>query len=310
MVVHGRRPWGLRSAVIGGALLSLFTVAGYISGDAPAYVAPLVPILVTGPIVLGQQTLNRQLELERLQRETLEVARRRESERRSVIDAERARIARELHDVVAHGLSVMVVQAAAGRQVLDRDPDGARRSLELIESSGRESLAEMRRVLGLLRSDDDVDPDRTGSADERWRPSPGLDQIDGLVADLEGVGHEVARHDDGDLTAVPAVVATSAYRIVQEATTNIIKHAGPDLRVDIRLRFDGHELGIVVADDGRGAAAPSTDGHGLTGMNERVEVFGGTLHAEPRPGGGFEVWAVIPVHAARGEPVSPIGGAR
>lgn len=294
LVVHGRRPWGLRLAVAGGTLLSAFTLVGYLVGDAPAYVVPLVPLLVSGPIVLGQQTQNRQLELERLQRETLEVARRREIERRSAIDAERTRIARELHDVVAHGLSVMVVQAAAGRQVIDRDPAGAKRSLELVEQSGRESLAEMRRVLGLLREDDDVDPDRTGSSDERWAPSPGLEQIGGLVADLEGLGHRVRFDQHGTAAPLPAVVATSAYRIVQEATTNIIKHAGPSLNVSIGIEHRDPGLVITVTDDGRGAAAATTDGHGLTGMNERAEILGGTLRAGPRIGGGFEVVASIP----------------
>ncbi len=298
VVVHGRRPWGLRVAIAAAVLLSSFTIFGYSIGDAPAYVVPLVPLLASGPIVLGQQALNRQLELDRLQRETLEVARRRESERRSAIASERTRIARELHDVVAHGLSVMVVQAAAGRQVIDRDPEGAKRSLELVEQSGRASLAEMRRVLGLLREDDEVDPDRTGAADERWQPSPGLDQIAGLVEDLEDLGHRVTHVHETGSAELPAVVATSAYRIVQEATTNIIKHAGPSLNVSITIGHGDAGLDIRVTDDGRGAAASTTEGHGLTGMNERVEVLGGTLRSGPRVGGGFEVVASIPTSDA------------
>jgi signal transduction histidine kinase len=189
---------------------------------------------------------------------------------------ERARIAREMHDVVAHGLTVMVVQADGARYAAAQDPAAAERALEAIADAGRDALADMRRLLGLLRSDD------TGTA-----PAPRLAEVADLVtdvsADLQGLD-----------TEVPPAVALTAYRVVQESLTNVRKHAGPAARAHVSVRVQD-DVRITVEDDGRGAAAPDDGhGHGLKGMRERVAVHAGELEAGPRPGGGFRVSARIP----------------
>jgi signal transduction histidine kinase len=190
---------------------------------------------------------------------------------------ERARIAREMHDVVAHGLSMIVVQADGARYAARRDPAVATAALETIATTGRDSLTEMRRMLGLLR---------TGDTSE-LRPQPGL-------ADLAG-GDEVEATLPDPATPVPDGVGLTAYRIVQEALTNVRKHAGPDVRVRVEVSA-GDDVTVLVEDDGRGAAAVD-DGHGLglVGMRERVTAHGGTLEAGPRPGGGFRVAARLPL---------------
>ncbi len=298
VVAHGRRPRGVRVGVGLAVLASLFTFAGYLSDETPGYTVALVPLVTTLPIALGLQAAERQRELDRLQTAAVAMEERRDADRRSAIQTERTHIARELHDVVAHGLSVMVVQATAAQRVLDADPEAARRALEMIERSGTESLTEMRRVLGVLRDHEDADPDRTG-ADELWRPSPGLDRVDDLVDDLRAVGHVVTVERDGDLAGLPTTIGTSAYRVVQEATTNVLKHAGPAVHVGISLRVaevaPTPELLVTVHDDGRGATARDTGGHGLQGMAERTEVFGGRFDAGPRLGGGFRVEACFPL---------------
>lgn len=199
--------------------------------------------------------------------------------------AERARIAREMHDVVAHGLTVMVVQADGARYAAARDPQVAAATLGRIAATGREALTDMRQLLGLLRADEG-----TGRS-----PLPGL-------ADLPALVEEAAAHGrvDPDLRGldreVPAAVGLTAYRVVQEALTNVRRHAGPGVRTAVSVVVDqeADRIEVEVVDDGRGAAAPDGGGHGLTGMRERVDVHGGTLGTGPRPGGGFGVRATIP----------------
>ncbi|MBA2955383.1 sensor histidine kinase [Nocardioides sp. MAH-18] len=193
---------------------------------------------------------------------------------------ERARIAREMHDVVAHGLSTIVVQADGARYAAGQDPAVATAALETIATTGRDSLTEMRRMLGLLR---------TGDSSE-LRPQPGLADLAGLI-----VGDDVDATLPDPATPVPDGVGLTAYRIVQEALTNVRKHAGPDVRVRVVVSV-GDEVTVLVEDDGRGAAADD-DGHGLglVGMRERVAAHGGTLEARPRPGGGFRVAARLPL---------------
>jgi signal transduction histidine kinase len=193
--------------------------------------------------------------------------------------AERARIARELHDIVAHHLAVIVLQAAGTRA--SGKPAGA--ALEKIENSGRRALAETRRMLGVLR-----DPDEeTGLA-----PQPGISQLDALAADVRAAGLPVNLVISGHHAALPAAVDVSVYRIVQEALTNVLKHAGP-ARADVTIGCAREAVTIEVSDNGSGEPghqAPA-GGHGLAGMRERAAVFGGELHAGPRPGGGFTVRA-------------------
>jgi signal transduction histidine kinase len=197
--------------------------------------------------------------------------------------AERARIARELHDIIAHHLSVVVLHAAGARASGGADPA----TLEEIEHSGRQALTETRRLFGVLR-----DPaEQAGRA-----PQPGISELPALAGSLRAAGLEVSLSIDGDHTALSAGVNVTAYRIVQEALTNVLKHAGP-ARAEVTVgRADG-ALTIEVTDDGPGSPAPPAPGggQGLAGMRERVAVFGGDLRAGPRPGAGFTVWARLPI---------------
>ena len=260
-------------------------------------------LLVIAPWALGTLTRTRRAYVaalidrgDRLEREAAQQAELAASD-------ERARIAREMHDVVAHGLSVMIVQADGARYAADRHPGAAERALETISATGRASLAEMRRMLGLLRSEDD---------DTGTRPQPGLVDLEFLLEQVAAAGASLSVRLPDPLPEVPAGVGLTTYRIVQEALTNVRKHAGPGVTtaVHVRLLDDnpvlGPELDVEIADDGRGVAAPSDGrGHGLIGMRERVAVHGGRLETGPRPGGGFRVWARIPFM-----PVLSAGGPR
>jgi signal transduction histidine kinase len=202
-------------------------------------------------------------------------------------DAERARIARELHDIVAHHLSVVVLQAAGARA----SGKAAGAALEKIEHSGRQALAETRRLLGVLRDADE----ETGLA-----PQPGIGELDALAASVRAAGLPVNLVISGDHAAVPAAVDVSVYRIAQEALTNILKHAGP-ARADVTIGCADEAVTIEITDDGArkpGDQGPD-GGHGLAGMRERVAIFGGELHAGPRPGGGFAVRARLPLGDGR-----------
>jgi signal transduction histidine kinase len=197
--------------------------------------------------------------------------------------AERTRIARELHDIVAHHLSVIVLQAAGARA----SGKPAEVTLEKIENSARQALAETRRLLGVLRDPDEV----TGLA-----PQPGVGQLDALAASVRAAGLPVHLVIDGDPAALPAAVDVSVYRIVQEALTNVLKHAGP-ARAEVAIGCAADNVTVEVTDNGTaepGSRVPA-DGHGLAGMRERAAVFGGELAAGPRPGGGFAVRARLPL---------------
>lgn len=204
---------------------------------------------------------------------------------------ERARVARDLHDIVSHNLSVVVVQAAGARALAEsRDVDP--RTLEKIESSGREALAEMRRLLGVMREEQ-------GGEKVALRPAPGLKQLPMLAARVRDAGVTVDLRVDTNGNAVPPAIALSAYRIVQEALTNTLKHAGPDARARVVVRRDGQTLLVEIADDGGvGDTQPAPSdggGHGLVGMHERAMLLGGELEAGARPGGGFLVTARLPL---------------
>jgi signal transduction histidine kinase len=206
-----------------------------------------------------------------------------EAERATVVAQERARIARELHDVIAHSVSVMVVQAAAATEMLKHAPERAAQPLAAVEETGRQALVEMGRLVGLLR-----EGERFGLA-----PQPGLDDLDALAAQVTEAGLPVEVRVEGERRAVPLGVDLSAYRVVQEALTNALKHAG-EARAHVSLRFETDALEVEVVDDGAGIAPLHSGGHGLIGMRERVSVFGGEFHAGPRPGGGYSVRARMP----------------
>jgi signal transduction histidine kinase len=210
---------------------------------------------------------------------------REENARRAVFE-ERVRIARELHDVIAHHVSMMGVQAGAGRLVIDRDPDKAKEALAAIELSSRHAVQELYRLLGFLRQAGDPDP---------LASQPGVGQLSSLAAAMSGAELTVEVVVDGERRALPATVDVSAYRIVQEALTNTLKHAGAS-RADVHLRYWPGELEVEIVDDGRpnGGPAAASGGLGLIGMRERAALHGGQLSAGPVAGGGFAVRVKLP----------------
>jgi signal transduction histidine kinase len=206
------------------------------------------------------------------------------------VGEERARIARELHDVVAHSVGAMVAQAQGARHVLDRDPERAREALETIERTGRTALNEMRRSLGVLRRPDTEAP---------LAPQPGMSGLGVLLEQARKSGLTVELVTEGEPAPLADGADLSAYRIVQEALTNTLKHAGP-VHARVAVRYGERALEVEITDDGADGRAPNGipsagGGHGLVGMRERVALYGGDLHAGLRPEGGFVVRASLPL---------------
>jgi signal transduction histidine kinase len=248
---------------------------------------------------LGELQRRRRLATARLEQLNAQLQRERDLKARWAVAEERARIARELHDVVAHSVSVMVVQAGAARRLVDGDPAQARQALTSIESTGRQALAEMRRLVGVMRHDGEARPEEAADA---LAPQPGLADLDALVSRARDAGLEVELQVEGAPRPLAAGVDLSAYRIVQEALTNCLKHAGAAKAI-VHLCYGREDLELQVLDDGRGVvglrdAGRENGGHGLIGMRERVAVFGGNLDVGPRPGGGFKVDARLPLEPA------------
>ena len=201
---------------------------------------------------------------------------------------ERQRIARELHDVIAHSVSVMTVQAGAVRRLLLPEQERERQALEIVESTGREALTEMRRLVGLLREQ--------GTMPE-FAPQPSLRTLDILIGTVREAGLEVELDVQGEERELPPGVDLSAYRLVQEALTNTLKYAGP-AQAWVTLRWRDDELELEVANNGHSEASSNGSGHGLAGMRERVALCGGTLETGPRDGGGFVVRCHLPLESA------------
>jgi signal transduction histidine kinase len=268
-------------------VVPLSVAAGLVLGiDASPDIGNWVEIviaLILGvglPLLIGRILHHRRLRIERD----------RELAARDAVTAERARIARELHDVVAHAVSVMVVQAGAARTVVERDPDAARTALQRIEETGRSTLTELRRLLGLLKD---------GSEANERAPQPGLERLEDLLSTMRATGLPVEATVEGTPRPLAPGVDLTAYRVVQEALTNALKHAG-GAHAHVRVRYDDAALDVEVADDGVGPAPAGArlEGHGLIGMRERVSLFGGSLDAGARPGGGFVVRARIPTEVS------------
>jgi signal transduction histidine kinase len=267
------------------------------TGDFPAMAALTITLLVTNIGIFGFAYLagesvwlaaRRRHELE-VQAEQLRRAR--DAEKEQAVFGERLRIARELHDVVAHHVSVMGIQAAATRRVLDTDPGKSRTALAAVEQSARTAVGELRRMLGALRG-----PDAGESAD-RTVAGCGIERIADLVDRVRETGRAARYAVYGDPAELPDSVSQAAYRIVQEAVTNTLKHAGT-ATLDVRIRYHADELEIDVADDGRGGDPAAGNGLGLIGMRERVAVHDGSLETGPRPDGGFRVRARLPLARA------------
>ena len=282
-------------------ILLPFAVAAFAAGSdrrAPAGLAVILAavvlsepgdVIVLGPLFAGAWFVGRLVETRREHAAQLaERATALESEgsehARLAIAEERARIARELHDVVAHSVSVMVVQAGAERLALGEQRPQTREALTAIERTGRHALVEMRRLVGMLRSADD---------EIALAPLPSLDHLDALAEHVTRAGLPVRVEISGGRRELPPGIDISAYRIVQEALTNSLKHAGP-ARATVRVRYGPDELEIEVLDDGRGGEPGMGIGHGLAGMRERVAVYGGELEAASANGSGFRVRARLP----------------
>jgi signal transduction histidine kinase len=220
---------------------------------------------------------------------------------RHALQEERLRIARELHDVLAHSLSVVTVHAGVGRRVGATQPAEALRALRTVEEASRAAFDELRRVLSLLRSDDEPgETDHPGEPGLALAPVPGLADLDGLTTLVEKAGTPVRVDVTGDVAAVSPAAGLTAYRIVQEALTNVVRHA-PGATATVRVSIAGGGVRIRVTDTGPATTAEMAGavaaGHGIVGMRERAAIFGGTLDAGPLPGGGFQVTASLPVQA-------------
>ena len=278
----------LAAVAIGLVLISVWVVLSYAPGASNGNTVPAV-LLAAVVWLIGRVVRRREAQVEVLDDRARQLEREREERVQALVAEERTRIARELHDVVAHSVSVMVVQAQAGPR-LGNDPQLTAATFGSIESSGREALVELRRLLGILRTED---------KQPAVGPQPGLASLEGLVEQLRAASLPVELRIEGEQTALPPGPDLSAYRIIQEALTNTLKHAGPaQARVVVRFGNAGVELEIV--DDGLGA--PSTvngAGHGLIGMRERTALYGGRLDAGARPGGGYSVSAQLPLAGAR-----------
>ncbi|MCC5574033.1 sensor histidine kinase [Microtetraspora sp. AC03309] len=285
--VAARRPlkWAIAAAVVTefGLFLAMVRNSGDIVTAWPTSSVFVMAIWVTGIYVNMRQRYVESL-LERAERAEHE----RDQQARIAAAAERTRIARELHDVVAHNVSVMVVQADGAGYAIDTDPEQARRAVQAVSSTGRQALAEMRRLVGVLRDD------RTSAGE--YAPQPGLRQLTDLVEQVRASGLPVEFTVSGSPQAVPEGEQLVIYRIIQEALTNTLKHGGPGVRARVLMEYGSSDVTLTVTDDGRGASAVrAEDGHGLIGMRERVSMYGGTVRAAPHLGGGFQVTARLPV---------------
>jgi signal transduction histidine kinase len=318
--VYGIAPYpDLVVPVAPGALVGFYTTISLCSRRtatlvgvgvcATALVSMLLPATDADPVdftfaallfgtawALGDSSRTRRAHTAELEARAVRLERQRELEARRAVVEERARIARELHDVIAHHVSMMVVQAEAGPVVVERDPPTAARAFDSIGSIGRQALAEMRRLLGVLREDGE-------RGAPSFAPQPGLEQLPALVDQVRGAGLDAELLVEGSRPELPPGIDLSAYRIVQEALTNALRHGGPgaarvlvrygdgELRLEVRDHAGGDRSGRAEGDlDGGGGA-----GHGMVGMRERVHLFDGELRAGPCPDGGFAVAARLPL---------------
>jgi signal transduction histidine kinase len=264
------------AVVLGGAAIVVYNDPEHAAGELI-----FVPVLFAIAWLAGFAARERAAQAEAAEERATHAEREREENARRAVFEERVRIARELHDVVAHHVSMMGVQAGAARVVIDRDRAKAKEALSAIESSSRQAVAELHRLLGFLR--------QAGDRDD-LAPQPGLGQLPRLAASMSESDLAVEVSIEGDTRSLPPTVDVSAYRIVQEALTNTLKHAGAS-RADVHVRYWPDELEVEIVDDGRpnGASSSASGGLGLIGMRERAALHGGQLSAGPAAGGGFTV---------------------
>ena len=273
---------GIGLAVVLGCIV---VVVSNIPGPQSASDLIFIPLRFVVAWVAGYALRERSEKAEAAEMRAILAEREQEAAARVAVAEERARIARELHDIVAHSMSVMVLQVGAVRHKLPHTLEEDRDALGRVEQAGRTALAEMRRLLGAMRSDGDG---------VELGPQPGLDALDSLVEDVGHAGLPVQLHVDGEPYALPRAIDLSAYRIVQEGLTNALKHAHAS-HADVTVRYRPDQLELEIADDGKGPAATNGHGHGLVGIRERAKIYGGEMSAGAAPAGGFVLIARLPV---------------
>jgi signal transduction histidine kinase len=333
LVLHRRLPYVALGIVVAG--LGVYTVANFAGG--PVYLAPLIPLYtiaqrgdrrrtwaavvltivvllpfalisdnraqhlvyflafagwVGGAVFLGTAHFSRRAYLAELEQRARSLEDSREEEARRRVAEERLRIARDLHDVIAHGIATIHMQSGAALHVLERQPEQAAPALAAIKQLSKRTLDELRMTVGVLRDDEELP----------LTPTPGLEQLGALIDNVRSAGVTVNVDSDTRPASVPVAVDVAAYRIVQEALTNVMRHAGANATATVTVRHAPDEVRVEVVDDGRGAASAVDSelrgGHGIAGMSERAITVGGYVVAGPHPGGGFRVVARLPLSAA------------
>ena len=276
-----------RQAGIGLAVVlgSIVIVVDNIPGSETASELIFIPLRFVFAWIAGYALRERSEQAEAAEERATRAEREREAAARVAVAEERARIARELHDIVAHAVSVMVLQVGAVRHQLPDTMAEDRDALRSVERAGRTALAEMRRLLAAMRSEGD---------EVELGPQPGLDGLDSLLAEIGRAGLPVELHVDGDPFPLPRGIDLSAYRIVQEGLTNALKHSRAS-RADVTVSYQPHGLQLEVRDNGLGSATSDGLGHGLVGIRERVSIYGGEMTAHTEPGGGFVLSTRLPI---------------
>lgn len=283
-VAYGTRAVRLAAVAggIGGATVGGLVWASVIRNtwnETLAFCVLFAPVLLAW--AFGTVTRTRRAYLAGLEDRAERLQREREALAQVAVAKERERIARELHDILAHSVSLMIIASDGAEAAIEQENIGeARKAVAAIGRTGRDALADLRLLLGMLRTD-------RGLAE----PQPGIEQLEELVG---SVPLEVRLRVEGPPRELPQGLALAVFRIVQEALTNTVKHAGPEASADVRLSYSGNAMEVEVSDDGRGLSTPSHNGHGLIGMRERAAMFGGTFTAGPRSAGGFRVLARLP----------------
>jgi signal transduction histidine kinase len=284
-VLFGMRPVRLQS--VGGLAFTIGVAAAVVHNDPTGHYGDFIWDIVTFSVAwtVGFAIGGRFREADEAKERAARAEREREERAHLAVSDERARIARELHDVVGHSVSVMTVQASAVRRLLEPDQEKERAALLVVEQTGREALAEMRRMVGVLRRPEEA---------PALAPQPSLEHLDKLVDQAREAGLPVELRIEGTPAPLPAGVDLTAYRLVQEGLTNAIKHARAQ-HAEVRVRYSDGHVELMVMDDGPGGGDGDKGGHGLVGMRERVSVYGGELEAGPRPEGGYLLRAKLPV---------------
>jgi signal transduction histidine kinase len=281
-----------RSLLMGGVAIDIvlgWTLVGVFVYDVEPLSLVTAAAFLGLPLLVGREAYHRQRRMVELEARAIRAEHEREQRAIEAVSNERRRISRELHDVVAHEITVMTLQAAGARRVIDEDKEKAAEAMESAEAAGHRALTEMRRLLGMLRTQDP----------RNMTPQPGLASLEALVEQMELAGLPIELSIKGTPEPLPAGLDLNVYRIIQESLTNTAKHGGPNVRARVSLTYDPGQLNVEVVDDGRGAAAwdQPGGGQGIVGMHERATLLKASLTAGPRSGGGYRVAAKIPIPA-------------